>query len=288
MVLKRGNLLHNLWLAAQSLIGRNKSTKPISQGLLFDSYEDRYPRFQNAIDALPGWTSAFPHELQLIAGNTPLFADGRIHNALAEYGSIEGLRILEVGPLEGMHTHILNQGKPASIDAIEANKSCFLRCLVTKEILNIDRAAFRLGDIQQWLGSCERQYDFALASGVLYHMPDPGEFLRLLAEKTEAVFIWTHYFDDEEMPATDVRRAPFSGKIEVRNIAGMDLRYFERSYQHAEENASFCGGMKDRHFWMEKNEIVSFLNHLGYTKVTIQQEHPVHPGGPCFSLLARR
>lgn len=272
----------------KSLIRQRNRTKSKPVGASFDTYEDRSPTPQNAIDALPGWTSTFPSDLGLTAGNTPLFADGRILNALAEYGPIEGLRVLEVGPLEGMHTYILNQNSPACIDAIEANRSCFLRCLVTKEILGVDKASFKLGDIQHWLRNCDGRYDFALASGVLYHMPDPGEFLSLLASKVDAVFIWTHYFDDDEMPITDVRRNPFSGRVETRNISGMEIRYFERSYQNAEEDASFCGGMKDRHYWLQKDEIIGLLKHLGYSSVIIQDCDSHHPGGPCFSLLARR
>lgn len=67
---------------------------------VFDQYEMRKPAAQNAIDALEGWNSAFPGELGLTAGTIPLFADDRIHKVLQSYGSIEGKKILEVGPLE--------------------------------------------------------------------------------------------------------------------------------------------------------------------------------------------
>lgn len=254
----------------------------------FMQYEMRLPAHQNAIDALEGWSSSFPVELGLKAGTIPLFHDTRVMEALRAYGSIEGQQILEIGPLEGMHTHILNQHRPANIDAIEANQSCFLRCLVTKEILKIDRASFYLGDIQKWLEKTDRQYDFALASGVLYHMPDPAEFLRLLSSRAKALFIWTHFYDEAAMPPSDVRRYPFSGRVEVRSVAGMDLRYHERSYQHADQDASFCGGMKDRHFWLEKNEILSFLERLGYNEIVVQALENDHAGGPCFSVFARK
>ncbi len=253
----------------------------------FDQYEMRMPHPQNAIEALAGWTSAFPIE-GIVAGNTPLFADERIFGALNAFGSVEGLQLLEVGPLEGMHTSILNQHRPANIDVVEANKSCYLRCLVTKEILKLDRASFHLGDIQEWLRLTDRQYDFALACGVLYHMPDPGEFLRLLAMRANSIFIWTHYYDETMMPAGDVRRTPFSGKVETRSIAGLDVSYYERSYQHAQDNASFCGGMKDRHYWLQRDEILVLLMHLGYSEVVVQGEYAEHPGGPCFSVFARR
>lgn len=60
-----------------------------------------------------------------------------------------------------MHTSILNQHRPANIDVVEANKSCYLRCLVTKEILKLDRRIFSFHrDIQEWLRLTDRQYDF--------------------------------------------------------------------------------------------------------------------------------
>jgi len=254
---------------------------------VFAQFEMRQPSHQNAIDAIPGWSSSFPVS-GLQAGNIPLFQDGRILSALNAYGSLEGAEVLEVGPLEAMHTFILNKQRPANIDAIEANQSCFLRCLVTKEILKLDKASFYLGDIQKWLQSTQKTYDFALASGVLYHMPDPGEFLHLLSKRANALFIWTHFFDESAMPPSDVRRRPFSGKIELRSVAGMELHYHERSYQNADQNASFCGGMKDRHFWLERSEIISLLERLGYSKIEIQAIDNNHPGGPCFSVFARR
>ena len=258
----------------------------IDQG--FAQYELKTPSNQNAIDSLPGWNSAFPTEYGLLAGQIPLFSDNRIENALSAFGSIEDKSILEVGPLEGMHTYILNRGRPEFIDAVEANRICYLRCLVTKEILNLDRAKFRLGDIQLWLDQTEVNYDLAIASGILYHMPDPGEFLRLLSLRAKSIFIWTHYFDESAMPKSDVRYHPFSGRIELREVAGLRLHYHERGYQLANANASFCGGMKDRHFWLEKDEILSLLKHLGYDEVVVQQDDPLHSGGPCFSVFARR
>ena len=90
------------------------------------------------------------------------------------------------------------------------------------------------------------------------------------------------------MPASDVRRRPFSGRVELRSVAGFDLHYHERSYQNADQNASFCGGMKDRHFWLEKNEILSLLKGLGYSTIQVQAIDNDHPGGPCFSVFARQ
>lgn len=261
-------------------------TREVEQ--VFSQYEMSMPAHQNAINALPGWNSSFPGNNELAAGNHPLHADSRIVEAIGAYGSLEGKLALEIGPLEGMHTYMLNQQRPARIDAIEANRLCFLRCLVTKEILQLDRARFYLGNIQPWLEQQETVYDFALASGVLYHLPDPANFLLQLSRRAQAVFIWTHFFDEEAMPRGDPRRNPFSGRVETRDVAGLSVRYYERSYQHAETNASFCGGMKDRHYWMHRDDILSLLRRVGYTTIEIQSEELAHGGGPCFSVFARK
>ncbi|MGN7806405.1 class I SAM-dependent methyltransferase [Ensifer sp. 22521] len=268
-----------------------QANKPVreSRESIFDQYELRRPDHQNAIDALPGWSSAFPGHLQLQAGNHPLFADSRIAWALEQFGAIEGKTILEVGPLEGMHTFMLNAQRPLRIDAVEANRLCYLRCLVSRQILDIDRARFLLGDIQAWLSAGEVDvYDLAIASGVLYHMADPAGFLQQVSAKAGALYLWTHYFDETAMPADDVRRLPFSGKVEIKSVGDTTVRYYERSYNHANSHPSFCGGMKDRHFWLHRDDILLLLSKFGYDEILIQVDEPDHSGGPCFSLLARR
>jgi len=90
------------------------------------------------------------------------------------------------------------------------------------------------------------------------------------------------------MPEGDVRWLPFTGKVETKLIDGIAVRYYERSYHHANANASFCGGMKDRHFWMHRDDILMLLRTFGFNDVVIRDENLSHPGGPSFSLLARK
>ncbi|OCP18534.1 MULTISPECIES: class I SAM-dependent methyltransferase [unclassified Ensifer] len=255
---------------------------------VFDQYCHDIPTAQNAVSALTGWTSQFPPSANVSAGSHPLFADTRIEWALQHAGPMADKRILEIGPLEGMHTYMLNQHDPAVIDAVEANKQCFLRCLVTKEILSINRARFHLGDALKWLEATEAKYDLGIASGVLYHMADPGLFLQLLAARCDQLFLWTHYFSDTAMPAEDVRRLAFSGKSSQRTIEGVPLTYHERRYFQANESKAFCGGMRDRHFWISREDILELLSALGFVDVEIAHDEPAHPGGPCFSIFARR
>ncbi|MBP1872369.1 hypothetical protein J2Z19_002081 [Ensifer adhaerens] len=270
------------------LIRRNPTSGGSTGEEVFEQYSRDLPSHQNAVNSLTGWNSAFPPEANIRAGAHPLFADGRLTWAIGQFGSLKDKKIVEIGPLEGMHTYMLNKQRPSLIDAIEANKQCFLRCLITKEILGIDRARFYLGDALRWLQEKNTHYDLAIASGVLYHMADPGYFLCQIAERCDSLFLWTHYVDDEAMPNSDSRRQAFTGNVETKTFSGVSVRYYERGYFNANTTEKFCGGMRDRHYWMHRDDIISLLAALGFGDIRITQEDPLHGGGPCFSLFAKR
>ena len=76
----------------------------------FEGYVHAAPSSQNAVDLFAGeWSSAFPEHAGVQAGPIPLGADDRILLLNDAFGSIDGWSVLELGPLEGMHTYMLEQ-----------------------------------------------------------------------------------------------------------------------------------------------------------------------------------
>ena len=148
------------------------------------------PTSQAAIDLISGWISDIPG---VKAGEAKLFDDGRAKWALDHLGSVDGHSVLELGPLEAGHTSMLHNAG-ATITAIEANKRAFVKCLIVKEILRLDRAHFLLGDFMPWLVANTRHFDLVWMTGVLYHMTDPVRLLRLAASCTDRLHLWTHYY----------------------------------------------------------------------------------------------
>lgn len=254
----------------------------------FEQYDSRPPSQQNALDLVPGWSGSFPDEMGLKAGHLALHADPRIAWAIERFGSLAGKTILEIGPLEGMHTYMLHQQGPRKIDAIEANRLCYLRCLVTDQIFKLDRANFLLGDAMEWLERSGANYDFIVASGVLYHMSDPIGMLERMASRCDTLFLWTHYYDPKAMPKSDARHRPFTGKEVSRPVHGLTIRLYERQYQNSPRNVSFCGGPNNLHYWMHKKDILDLLKVFGFGSVEIDGDDENHPGGPCFSVFARK
>lgn len=182
-----------------------------------DEYETGAPSPQRALNLYAGeWASHLPASFAACrAGPMPLFDDARLVWAIERLGGVDGAHVLELGPLEGGHTWMIEQRGAARITAIEANRRAFLKCLVMKEVVGTSRARFLLGDFMAFLReSPEARFDVAIASGVLYHMPAPVELLARLARASERLYLWTHHYDRalvEQRPDVAARfRAPES------------------------------------------------------------------------------
>lgn len=255
---------------------------------LLDNYVAGLPVPQNAVDALPGWNMALPPDAGAVAGAAPFYMDSRIIWALEQFGPLKGKSVLELGPLEASHTYMLEKAGAGKIQAIEANRLSFLRCLVVKELLGMTTARFYLGDCQTWLERHHDRYDLIVASGVLYHMQEPTLLLERIAARTDALFLWTHYMSDAAMPAGDPRRQAFDGQTTIVERHGVPVRHYQRSYHGAWRQKSFCGGMLDVHQWLERDDILALIGALGFDDVRIAHDEPAHQNGPAFSVFARR
>jgi hypothetical protein len=88
-------------------------------------FEQRAPNPQNALDIVQGsWASDLSEVVSgTVSGRSRLLIDDpRPGYAMKQFGgSAKGLRILELGPLEGGHTYQLEKLGAADLIAIEAN-----------------------------------------------------------------------------------------------------------------------------------------------------------------------
>lgn len=249
--------------------------------------KSRLPAQQNAVDLVPGWHHAFPEQYTIRAGQAELYNDGRIQWAIEQFGNFEGKRVLELGPLEAFHTAMLERQNPSVLDAVEANVAAYLRCLITKQVLDLRLAKFHLGNFLRWLERDNLKYDLIVGCGVLYHMNDPIELLDLISRRTDAVYIWTHYFDPTATQ-NDPRYLALDGSVRTVRCGQHTISLHGRHYYGAEKDIMFCGGPEDLHYWMEKTQIVDVLRTLGFDDVRSAHDHPDHPNGHAISIFARR
>lgn len=254
------------------------------------NYVTAPPSPQTALDIFQGdWVSALPDGFaRWTAGNVPLFDDARIHWLVEQLGSVAGKSVLELGPLEAGHAHMLEKLGAARIVSVEANRLAYLKCLVMKEILEMKRTRFLCGDFVGYLHETEDRFDLCVASGVLYHMRNPAELLALIARAADRVMLWTHYYDEEA-----VRKRP-----ELASRFGAPFEYSFGGFKHRLHPYSdgavplpdtfFRDGDTQYSYWMERDAILQFLNRIGFTTQHLGFESQDHPNGPSFAVLAER
>ncbi len=253
----------------------------------FNAYQSSMPSLQNAVDALAGWETSFPPDYRLRAGPFAAFKDARIIWAIECFGSLTGGHVLELGPLDGGHTSMLDAAG-AQVDAIEADRLAFMRCLVTKEIFALTRSTFWLGDFIEAVENWEDSYDLIVASGVLHHQKDPLRLIELAAKRTNALYLWTPVVMGETIPPRDPRRRMLAETVENRNFHGIDVEVYRRTYAHAEESASFASGISDEHVWLHRNDLVEALKIIGFHDVRTAHDEPDDHFGPALSIFARK
>jgi hypothetical protein len=255
---------------------------------LVNQYASSAPNPQNALDIFRGeWASRMPAPLaEFEAGSVPLFDDARIRSAIEVLGGVEGKRVVELGPLEAGHTFMLVESGAASVTAVEASTRAYLKCLVVKELLDLQRARFLFGDFVEYLRSSQEQFDFCMASGVLYHMRNPVELLELISRSARELYLWTHYYD-QALVAQRPRVAGHFAGSEVREHAGFRHTLHRHEYRTGIFTNRFFGGPAAHSQWMLKEDIVRALEHFEMEVIWLETQ-PDHPHGPSLSLVAVR
>lgn len=252
-----------------------------------ETYVAAAPSPQQTVDLFQGdWASRLPIP-GVTSGVAGLFDDARVAWAIEALGGVEGFSVLELGPLEGAHSWMLEQAGARDIRAVEGNKGAYLKCLVVQQLLGLERTKFELGDFDAVLESDARRYDLVVASGVLYHLADPLRTLLDMTRVADRIFIWSHFADADAMPPGDSRRRPMTGEVRHGDHGGERLTYHVRSYLGTHRLSAFCGGRESAAVWMESAEVVALLERCGFT-VTLGPAQPDHPSGPALSLIATR
>lgn len=252
-------------------------------------YSDSVPSDQNSVDLFAGkWSSELPQFMN--SGGVGLFEDARINWILQCLGDISGWNVLELGPLEGGHTFML-EAAGANVTAIEANHEAFLRCLVAKNLYAM-RSKFVLGDFMKSFGNVQNA-DLVVASGVLYHMTEPVELIRKIAAVSSNLFLWTHVFDPDlsvwnpsVVNRVGVKWLPKEMRIDSSTT--VDVRIVPQLYADALGWGGFCGGPDTYSNWIYRDDLFALLRHFGYNSIEVAFDQPDHPNGPALALIARK
>lgn len=250
-------------------------------------FETRAPSAQTAIDIFAGdWAGDLSKILPVSGtGSLDFFVDGdeRPRNAvrhLGYNGRFEGMRILELGPMEGAHTWALER-LGADVVSVENNRDAYLKCLVFKEIVGL-KARVLFGDVVEYL-KIAPAFDVVFCSGILYHMADPLELIEAISKITHRCFVYTHYYNKEYGNA-EGQRIP---RHVTRN--GFEATYYELEYDaEAQMNQGWWGGSRRTRAWLTRDTIFSAFRHFGFGQIDVTHDSPVLAPGATVSFAAQR
>jgi SAM-dependent methyltransferase len=279
-------MLANLATRVRAFLHPQAAPSPTT---MLDQYVHAAPTAQTALDAFAGewWTAVPSSHKDLKAGPLPLAEDSRITWAIEALGGVAGQNVLELGPLEAGHTYMLEQAGAASVLSIEASTRAFLKCLVMKEVLGLQRSHFMLGDFEEYLRADGRRFDVIVASGVLYHVRNPVELIANLARATDRVFMWTHYYLKERVDQVEHMAHRFAKGVPAE-YGGFKHTLYRQSYKELVETNRFAGGSEAYSSWIGRDDLMGALRHFGLTDIRVGVEEVEHQNGPSLSLVACR
>ncbi len=258
---------------------------------ILEKYCTEYPSPQNAVDVFAeDWSSVLPDSVDVDTGGfAALFDDPRIDWAVEMLGDIAGKRVLELGPLEGGHSYSLEtKHGAAEIVSIEANQRAYLKCLIAKELLGTSRTRFLLGDFNRYMADSGQRFDLVVACGVLYHMENPAEHIKLVCNSSDSVFVWTHYYDRDLIDAIGPNVARKFSAATRTEYEGYEYTLHRQDYLDALGWGGFCGAGKQYANWIELDAMYELFDKYGFDISATGFEHLDHPHGPAIAFMAKR
>ncbi len=246
------------------------------------------PSAQAAVDIFGegGWAGVLPIP-GVKSGSNENFNSPLVHWLLQEAGGVSGKRVLELGPLEGGHSFMLQQAGASEVVAIESNSRAYLKCLVAKELLGNERCKFLFGDAREYLRTTDECFDAALACGILYHLVAPYDLFPLLrARCTGPVLLWAHYWDEtieKKFPALHVA---FSAKRTAVLPSGAQVECHRHEYGRTHSSARFWGGIAPYSEWMTREGLFAALEAGGYRVHASREVESA--AGPALALVLQR
>jgi len=246
------------------------------------------PSDQCTVDLFKGdWAAQLPLP-GVQTGNRPdLFEDPRIQwflDYLNPLGGVAGKSVLELGPLEGAHSTMLEKAGAGSILGIEANGRAYLKCLTVKELLGLHRCKFLYGDFVKYLDLQGPQFSLGIACGVFYHLRDPHKVLASLRKRVSGqTFLWTHYWTPRIQSEYPQLLRNFSAVRQAKLGDGSSITLHRCEYEASFFHKGFFGGNARYSEWLEKDDLFRAIRSAGW-EIAAERDDS-NPNGPAISCI---
>ncbi|QYM80067.1 hypothetical protein K0B96_05460 [Horticoccus luteus] len=155
-----------------------------------------------------------------------------------------------------------------------------------KEIFQLKRVRYELGDFIRYLEETDDIFELGIASGVLYHLLNPVELIRLLSLRCRSILLWTVYYDEGFMADNVEVGRRFHETPAETVTGGFAHKLYRKRYDEALEWKGFCGGGDVEACWLERETILAAFQYFGFRVMEVVDEK--NPNGSAMLLAATR
>lgn len=175
--------------------------------------------------------------------------------------------ILELGSLEGAHTVQLATHRGVKrVVAIEAREANIRKAEFVQKLLRVKNAKIVQANLETADLAAFGTFDAVFCSGLLYHLPEPWKLLAQLSRVAPALFLWTHYANEE---SANERRHGWPGQIHTEGGPNEPL-----------------SGMSATAFWPTQSALLEMLAASGYSSVEVIKNDTTHRNSPAITIAA--
>jgi hypothetical protein len=228
-----------------------------------DNYTER--KYDDLFNLFSEWKSKFIISGITYGGKND-YGDPRISMLnlpeLYNYIKFENKSVLELGPLEGGNSIILEKLKIKSNLSIEGRVENYIKCCIIKNIFDLNKTKYILDNVMDINIDDYNKFDIAVVLGILYHLDKPHLLIDKLSKLSDEIIISTHYADEN---------SPYPNAKELI-IKHNDYTYKGRSYIE-DPNIDPNAGLQNYSFWPYKNDLIEMIRNSGFINIHILKEN---------------
>lgn len=224
------------------------------------------------------WWDLFPftaHRIELAPGihtcldGTDAAKDLRTEVVLAAAGgSLAGLSVVDLGSLEGAFALEFARRGATHVLGVEARPLNARRCQIAASLLGLPNVTFRVGDVNRAILDSAEPFDIVFASGILYHLATPAEFLRNARKACRSFAVIDTHVADAEVPFKDCSQEIVEHRCGGDVYRGRAFWEFDRDAAEVDRNHMLWAAWDNpESFWPFEADLVRMMYDAGFARV---------------------
>ncbi|MBF0232559.1 MAG: methyltransferase domain-containing protein [Desulfamplus sp.] len=194
-------------------------------------------------------------------------------------------RVLELGPLEGHWSILIEKMGAKENISLEAKQKNYIKCMRIKNKYGLSHTKFYQLDIEdlynhKTIPPFTGKFDLIFCIGLFYHLPNPPKALTWFLSQSDTLFLGTHYVEKQFIECYHQEGIFSDASVDYRGESYKGKWYSE----NVEADSS---GMSPHSFWPYEVDLIRMLEQAGYQQIQVLGKDYLN-NFPHITILAKR